>query len=196
MASKTNTRVYDIGFFSSADRGLDVLLDMIPTIEEKLGRKVTTVWAYGWDIYDQFHAKNPEKMKWKWNVIRKMADVGMESKGRLSHEELNQLMQDTDVWAYPTSFTEIFCITALKAQAAGCRVITSGLAALQETVLIDEPEIVDIQNNPKELAKFIDRVVATLKTERNEEDLKQIADQVLQENSWQATALAWDKVLK
>jgi len=188
-------RSFDIGFFSSADRGLDILLDMIPEIEKRLGRKVTSCWAYGWDVFDQFHRQNPEKMKWKWGVIRKMSDVGMESKGRLSHQELSELMQDTKVWAYPTSFTEIFCITAIKAQVAECQVVTSGLAALQETVLKDEPEVIDIHLKPEEIEKFIDRVVRVLKTKRNEEDLKQTADQVLQENSWEKTAQEWDKVL-
>lgn len=128
-------RKYDIGFFSSADRGLDTLLELIPQVEEQLGRKVSCVWAYGWDMFDKYHSKNPEKMKWKWQVIRKMADVGMENKGRLSHEELAKLMQDTKVWAYPTEFTEIHCITALKAQEAGCIPVTTNVGALAETVV-------------------------------------------------------------
>ena len=93
-------RKYDIGFYSSADRGLDVLCDLIPKIEEKLGRKVKTVWAYGWNSYDAIYSKNPEKMKWKWQIIRKMNNVGMDNKGRLTHEELAKLMKDTKVWTY------------------------------------------------------------------------------------------------
>lgn len=188
-------RKYDIGFFSSSDRGLDILCDMIPKVEEKLGRKVSSCWAYGWDTFDSFHKGNPTMMKWKWQVIRKMADVGMESKGRLTHEKLAELMQDTNVWAYPTSFSEIHCITALKAQAAGCQIITSGYAALQETVFIDEEEIENIQDKPDEQGKFIDRLVEAMKSERNEEDLKQIADQVIQENDWARVAESWDKIL-
>jgi len=148
-------RAYDIGYFSSADRGLDVLLELIPHIEEKLGRKVTSCWAYGWNVYDMFHSKNPEKMKWKWQVIRSMNKVGMESKGRLSHEDLAKLMKDTKVWAYPTSFPEIHCITALKAQAAGCKVVTSGYGALQETVYMTEEDIPDIHTKPEKLNELL-----------------------------------------
>lgn len=188
-------RKYDIGYFSSADRGIDVLLEMIPHIEAKLGRKVTSCWAYGWNVFDKFHANNPDKMKWKWQVIRKMNEVGMEAKGRLSHEELAVLMQDTDVWAYPTSFPEIHCITALKAQAAGCRPITSGYAALQETVYIDEKVVEDMEHKPEEMNKFIDRVVEALKSERNEEEIAERAEKVKEENDWSQVAKVWSEAL-
>ena len=151
---------YDIGFFSSADRGLDCLLDMIPKIEEQLGRKVKSCWAYGWNTFDGVHSKNPEMMKWKWNVIRKMNAVGMDDKGRLSHEDLARLMKDTKVWAYPTEFTEIHCITALKAQEAGCIPVVTGVAALKETVrrgnVINSANIYTDQNAQKDfIAKCI-----------------------------------------
>jgi glycosyltransferase involved in cell wall biosynthesis len=188
-------RRYDIGFFSSADRGLDVLLELIPKIEEKLGRKVTSCWAYGWNTYDQFHAQNPDKMKWKWQVIRAMNEVGMDAKGRLSHDELSDLMRDTDVWAYPTSFPEIHCITALKAQAAGCRPVTSGYAALQETVFYDEEDIELIHEKPDKLEEFVDRVVKTLQTPRDEEALAKHAEMVKAKTSWKQVAKVWDEAL-
>lgn len=189
-------RRYDLGYFSSADRGLDVLLQLIPSIEEKLGRKVTSCWAYGWDVYDKFHATNPEKMKWKWQVIREMNKVGMEAKGRLSHEELAKLMQDVDVWAYPTSFPEIHCITALKTQAAGCRPVTSGYAALQETIFYDQEDIEDIDKKPEKLEEFVDRVVQTLKTPRDEAALKAKAEEVKTKTDWSEVAKEWDGALQ
>ena len=155
-------RNYDVGYFSSSDRGLECLLDMIPRIEEKLGRPVKSVWAYGWDTFDQMHSKNPEMMKWKWQIIRKMSEVGMENKNRLSHQDLAKLMQDTKVWTYPTEFTEIHCITALKAQEAGCIPVTTGCYALKETVGIEEDEVLDIYTNQKAQEKFIDRTVTAL----------------------------------
>lgn len=190
------TRKYDIGFFSSADRGLDILLGLIPKIEAKLGRKVTSCWAYGWDIYDNFHAQNPEKMKFKWQVIRAMNQTGMESLGRLSHEKLAEVMKDTNVWAYPTEFDEIHCMTALKAQAAKCQIVTSGYAALQETILKDEKEVGLISSKPKELDKFVSRVVEALKTPRDEAELQKVADKVKKDSDWSRVARRWDEVLK
>lgn len=188
-------RTYDIGYFSSADRGLDVLISLIPKIEEKLGRKVTSVWAYGWDAYDQAHGKNPQKMKWKWQIIRGMSEVGMVDKHRLSHKDVAKLMQDTKVWAYPTSFPEIFCITAIKAHAAKMKIVTSGYGALQETVLIDEPNIESIHTKPEELDKFVDRVVAALKEPRDEKALTNMAKTVKAEYDWANIAKQWSEVL-
>lgn len=189
-------RSFDIGFFSSSDRGLDTLLEMIPEIEKRLGRKVTSTWAYGWDVYDKFHAQNPEKMKWKWQVIRKMNEVGMVSQGRLSHQDLAKLMEDTSVWAYPTNFNEIHCITALKAQASKCKVVTSGFAALQETVYTDEEEIEDISVNTEKQSEFIDRVVVALKEPRDEEALEKIKQQVIADNDWSVVAARWSEALQ
>lgn len=189
------SRTYDIGYFSSADRGLDTLLDMIPEIEDRLGRKVTSTWAYGWDVFDKFHAQNPNLMKWKWQVIRKMNEVGMVSQGRLSHEDLAKLMEDTSVWTYPTNFNEIHCITALKAQAAKCKVVTSGFAALQETVYTDEEEIEDIAANTEKQSEFIDRVVKALQEPRDEEALEKIKQQVIAENDWSVVAEKWSEAL-
>ena len=85
---------YDIGFFSSCDRGLKTAIDIIPEAEAKLGRKITSVWAYGFQSYDAVHSGDPEKMKEKWELIRGMSDVGMVNKDRLSHEELAKLMKE------------------------------------------------------------------------------------------------------
>lgn len=188
-------RKYDIGYYSSADRGLETLLKLIPKVEEKLGRKVTSCWAYGWQTFDHFHRSNPEKMKWKWQIIRAMNEVGMESKGRLSHQELAALMKDTNVWAYPTAFDEIHCITALKAQAAGCKVVTSGHAALQETVYYDEPQVDDIDTNEEAQNAFVDRLVAAIREPRDESTLTELAERVKNENDWSEVAKKWDKVL-
>ena len=42
-------------------------------------------------------------------------------------------MGECQVWAYPTEFDEINCITAQKAQSAGCVPVTTDRAALNET---------------------------------------------------------------
>lgn len=195
MEDLMTKRKYDIGFFSSADRGLDTLLKILPDVEKKLGRPVTSVWAYGWDMYDMMHKKDQTKMKWRWQVTRDMNKVGMESKGRLSHTDLAKFMKDVEVWAYPTDFTEIHCITALKVQAAGCKPVTSGLAALKETVLKPEEEIEAISTKPKELEAYVDRLVTALQRPRDEMLIK-LTSKWAKEHSWESVAKAWDKELR
>lgn len=187
-------RQYDVGFFSSADRGLECLLDMIPKVEKQLGRKIKSVWAYGWNTFDQMHAKNPQMMKWKWTIIKKMHDVGMESKGRLSHQELADLMKDTKVWAYPTLFTEIFCITAIKALAAGMIPVTTGVGALLETQgdFGYTVKCVNIYEDEEEQVRFIDAVVQALKQKDYDSAPQQ---KWVERYSWSKIATDWDRTL-
>lgn len=86
-------------------------------------------------------------------------------------------------------------MTALKAQAAKCQVVTSGYAALQETVVKDEEEIKAIHEKPEELDKFVDRIVEAIKTPRDEKALEKIAEQVKSENDWSVVAKKWNEAL-
>jgi glycosyltransferase involved in cell wall biosynthesis len=55
-------------------------------------------------------------------------------RGRVSQVELAKEMLSAGVLAYPGGFCETSCISAAEAQAAGCHVVASALAALNETV--------------------------------------------------------------
>jgi glycosyltransferase involved in cell wall biosynthesis len=59
---------------------------------------------------------------------------GCEVVGGLRQEILAEKMLSSSILAYPNTFPETFCITALEAQAAGCVPVTSALGALPETV--------------------------------------------------------------
>jgi len=154
-------------------------------------------WAYGWDSYDKMHSKNPQQMKWKWEMVRKMADVGCNVLGRLSHEDLALEFQSSSVWAYPTAFPEINCITAIKAGKAGCIPVTTGYAALQETVLEEQKdwgEAMDDDDNSEVVADFKKRLIAALKegrtwVERNNKSLE------YNKFSWENIAKDWDSAL-
>lgn len=187
-------RKHSVGYFSSYDRGLDVLLSIWPYIVERVPDVTLDVY-YGFNTFDKFHSKNPERMKWKWGLIRKFNQFGVVDHGRVSHEELAKAMQEIQVWAYPTSFPEISCLTAMKAQAAGMVCVTSGYAALQETVKIEEEEVVNIHDKPEKLEKFAQRVIDALLNPPSDEELKAIKKQVMAEYSWKNVARQWDEVL-
>lgn len=191
---KVKRNPHKVIYASSADRGLDVLLEMWPDIKKEVP-DVELVWPYGWNSYDALHKGSTEHGKWKWNVVRKMADVGAKELGRLSHEDLAKEFLSSGVWAYPTSFWEIDCITAKKAQAGGVEPITSGYAALQESVLKHEEEIEDIHDKPKELEKFKKRVIHALKNPVSEDKRKEIADKIINKYGWDKIAQQWKEVL-
>ena len=53
--------------------------------------------------------------------------------GNLTKQQLADAMRQCDALVYPTEFEEVSCITAMEAMAAGLPMITSDVAALQET---------------------------------------------------------------
>lgn len=63
-----------------------------------------------------------------------MQQDGIIHHGRVGHAELHKAYAQAGVWAYPTDFQEISCISAMKAQAYGAFPVTTNYAALKETV--------------------------------------------------------------
>jgi glycosyltransferase involved in cell wall biosynthesis len=54
--------------------------------------------------------------------------------GRLPCHAVSEIMSQSGLWLYPTPFTEISCMSAMEAQAAGLAVVASKVAALEETI--------------------------------------------------------------
>lgn len=126
-------RQHKLIYASSPDRGLDILLTMWPDIKAKFPDAELHV-AYGWKVFDMVAANNAERMAWKKDVMEAMNQSGITDHGRIGKEELRVLRQSCGIWAYPTYFTEINCITALEMQRDGVVPVTMTLAALKETV--------------------------------------------------------------
>lgn len=126
-------RNHKLIYASSPDRGLDVLLNMWPDIKAKFPDATLDV-AYGWKVFDMVAANNPERMAWKEKIMEQMKQPGITDHGRIGKKELKELRQKCGIWAYPTYFTEINCITALEMQRDGVVPVTMTLAALKETV--------------------------------------------------------------
>lgn len=112
------TRWHKLFWGSSYDRGLDILLFMWSQIKEAVPDAELHI-CYGWDMFDKVARNNPERMKWKAGVEELMKQDGIVHHGRLSKDGLAQVRKSCGVWAYPTYFTEINCITALECQRDG-----------------------------------------------------------------------------
>lgn len=80
--------------------------------------------------------------------IKELGDQGVTMHGRVGQKELAREFMRSGVWLYPTwawadgeEAGETSCISAMEAQAAGCHMVTSPVAALKETasraVLVD-----------------------------------------------------------
>ena len=118
---------------SSYDRGLDILLGLYPQVIHKFPDTTLHI-AYGWNLYDVAFNNNPERMAWKEKINNLMKQKGITHHGRISKEELKKVRLQCGIWAYPTYFTEINCITALECQRDGVVPCTMNFGALTETV--------------------------------------------------------------
>jgi len=109
-------------YTSDPSRGLDNFLSMIPLLKSRYPQ--STFYIFG--KLDQI---SDESMKF----IKKMPEYVFLSK-RISQDQLVIELQKSDVWLYPTCFTETYCISAVEAMASGCLVATNNEAALCEIV--------------------------------------------------------------
>lgn len=125
-------------YSSSADRGLDVMLELWPRIRERVPDAELHVF-YGWEVFDRAALMQPQLVAFKARVLQLVEEAGGEQggvfmRGRVGQNELRDEMQEARVWGYPTAFLETSCISAMEARAAGLAIVTSGLGALRETV--------------------------------------------------------------
>jgi len=151
-------------YASSPDRGLKNLIEWWPEIRHKYPRATLHVF-YGFNqVYKRREKEIPalaELREFIESAVQK--DSSIIWHGNVGQDVLHDEFSKAVVWAYPTEFNEISCITAMKAQAMGAIPVCSAFAALNETVQYgvkigssDYPDIV--QNKDK----FISAVVSML----------------------------------
>lgn len=129
---------------SSADRGLDTLLGLWPMIRSAYPGATLNVF-YGWELLDkaiEMHERRgmvTSLRTFKEKIINEYRFLGEEEggifmRGRVDQQTLAEEMYKANFNAYPTSFLETFCITAIENQAAGVIPITSELGSLTEVI--------------------------------------------------------------
>lgn len=99
-------------YASSPDRGLDTLLEAWPQIY-KVHPDATLLVTYG--------GTGPDL-------------PGVMYMGEVDEEFMNEIYKTSDIWCHPCNGGELYCITGIKAQAAGCWPVVIPTMALAETV--------------------------------------------------------------
>ena len=123
---------YKFIYSSFPHRGLLPLLQMWPVI---ISRYPSASLYIHCDLENKWvNSVRPDEM----NEIRNLLEINKNSnifyKGWTSKNELAKTWDSSDIWFYPCTFKETFCLTALEAATSKTFVITSDLAALNETV--------------------------------------------------------------
>lgn len=123
-------RKNQIVYASTPFRGLDVLLRIFPKIREKIPDLELKVLS-GMQLY----GSSDEEDQLKFGHLYALADQeGVELIGPVKKSEMAKIFSESKLLAYPNTFLETFCITALEAQACGLPVVSTYMGALPERV--------------------------------------------------------------
>lgn len=190
MSTQT-MRQHRLWWQSSYDRGLDILLDMWPTIKEKYPD--AELWiTYGWDLFDKGFANNPERMNWKNKIEAKMKMPGITHFGRIGKKELAEKRKQCGIWAYCTYFAEISCIGALESQHDGLVPVTMNDFALKETVGAGfkiDGDIYDYEAKKE----YLDTLLKVMGDEKLWEKESRKAQEFAKGYEWDRIAKEWSK---
>jgi glycosyltransferase involved in cell wall biosynthesis len=193
-------RHHKLLYSSSYDRGLDILLYLWGDIRERYPDAELHI-CYGWGGFDARFKNNPERMQWKQDVEMLMDQEGVYHYGRVSKQELKALREKCGIWAYPTYFTEIFCINALEAQADGCVPVVCNFkhngnyTALNETVKAG----IKVEGNirkPRTQEKFKKELLDLMGDKKRWEKLSKEGIEFAKQFTWDKQAKKWDREFK
>lgn len=172
---KSFTNKYSIGYYSNYTRGLRHLLVLWPELKARYPSATLDIY-YGRETWDNSPIGDIIAM------IEDYKDLDVIEHGMIGHQQLALAMQQTSVWAYPCVFPETFCITAIKAQAAGAIPVTTRLAALQETVVPSAPTVDNIVDYRDTLFDVLEHI----------DDYDKVRDDAIEF----AKAFSWDIIAK
>lgn len=182
-------------YTSSHVRGLAYLYKIWPEVKAAVPDATLDVY-YGRESYDKVHKGNPERMKWMDDMINKANELdGVTDYGKVGQDRIMEAFLGAGIWPYPCPFPEIYCITAIKAQACGAVPVGSNFAALDETIQfghkqpLAEFDDADLENYKKELIKWL------LYPEKQAE-VRPAMMAWARTNSWQSVAEAWDGIFQ
>ncbi len=186
-----NTYIYA----SSPDRGLEHILKNWMRIKE-INRDAELHIFYGFtEVYDKLSKNDPARRKFKEDIMDMINTLpNIVYHGKVGHKELADWFLKCKYWLYPTHFPEISCITAIKAQAAGCIPICTDYAALNETVQFG-CKVAGNANQKRVLNKWLD-AVADVHNHKKEINCMDMRNWAIQTYSWEYIANDWSEKFK
>lgn len=180
---------------SSYDRGLSNLLEIWPDVIKEVPDAKLHIF-YGWKLFHHFHKENPERMAWMDKINKMMTQKGVTHHGRVPQPEIQKWYKKCGIWAYPTHFYEINCISAIKAQLWGSVPVHTGFAALDTTVKYGKKVEGEIYENvalsPELKKKYTKALIEAFKDEEwQASERKLMGPWARKKFSWKSVAKQW-----
>lgn len=149
---------------SSPDRSWPILLSIWPKIKEQVPEATLTL-AYGWKNWEysaQWDKLQQDLIQRLKDQIEAMKPLGVEFIGRVDQNVLAEEMLSAGAILHPTWFQETSGITFMEGQAAGLRIVSSAIGALNETVADRGVLIAGEWTSSEYQSEFIKNAVAAL----------------------------------
>lgn len=153
-------RSQSLVYASTPYRGLEWLVSYWPKIKALVPNAECKVLS-GMQIYGMSDTADEQQYG---DIYRRAKEAGISVLGARKKDELASVFSTSRVLAYPNTFAETFCMTALEAQSCGLPVVTSDLGAMKERVQSNVNGFL-IPGHPREVGyceQFIQHVVELL----------------------------------
>lgn len=192
---KIKRNPYRCIYTSSYDRGLEHLLTIWPDVIKEVPKAELHIF-YGWNLFESFYRNNPERMMWKAKIDKLMEQKGVHHHGRVGQKQVLEETYKSAIWAYPTHFGEISCITAMKCQAAGAIPVVCDYAALKETAKFGKKVNVDVDDiyEPETKKAYTKALIEALTDHKWQEETRTSMMRWARERfTWETIASEWSK---
>lgn len=124
---------------------------------------------------------------------------GINVKGYAPNSEIRKAVQKAHIFAYPSTFEETSCISAIEAMCAGCQAVITNYGALFETCG-EYGEFVAYDSDHDRLAqnyaKVLNRVIDNYWNPENQQLLLEQSEFYNREWTWQKRFTQWDNLLQ
>lgn len=164
-------------------RGIDKMIEYFHKIKEKLSDAELYIYrdetAFSENILEEFK---------KYDYIH----YG----GKLDHEKIPDEFESSEIWFYPTHFTETYCMSAVEAQMSKCICVATDIGALTET--IDNRGILIREKLYSE--EYEKRAIEEIVNIANNEEIKKYYQELgykwAKEQTWENRAKQWYELFK
>lgn len=152
---------YKCIYASNYSRGLSILLAIWPFVKQSVPKATLDIY-YGREVYNSMDGDNFRKLI---STLDSMKELGVCEKGKVGHVELATAMCGAGFWTYPCiTAAETFCITAVKAQAAGMIPVCTTVGALDEVLLKNSCITIKEITCNDHVNEYKDKLIAALST--------------------------------
>jgi glycosyltransferase involved in cell wall biosynthesis len=171
-------------YSSCPSRGLVPLLQMWPEIKAACPEAYLDIY-YDWSMLQRFQPDEYARVVAAYDAVK---HLDVMHHGGVGHADLHAALRGANVWAYShfdNTDVETFCVSSIKAQAAGCHVITTRHGAL--------PEVVPIATFC-DRAEYAQAVIEAIKQPMTDMEREAIADSVLERFDWLKVAERFSQI--